>query len=273
MFVAFEGWTDAGEAASGALRFLKVQGRYAHAHTFAGERYFDYQIARPVARLGADGVQRIDYPSVDLFRQRKNKVRGRIHLLIGPEPTRRWAQFSQAVLAQAKALDIDGIVFLGALLADAPHTRPVPIRSTSASAAVRAHYGAQISQHEGPIGYVTVLAHEAAAAGIPTMTLWASIPHYAHGAACPKAASAFLAQIERLAGIQIPHDDLDTESAIWESALDSLAESDEDLHRYIVDLEETHDAELLPTASGESIAAEIEDYLRLRDDPRWTRGD
>ncbi len=269
LLVAFEGWTDAGNAATDVLRFVKSQGAYTQAYSADIDRYLDYQFTRPNIRTDRHGKRKIDYPSVTLYREKEKQEpirEGRLHLLVGAEPARRWKQFTTKMLAEIQRLDISAIVFLGALLADAPHTRPIMVQAESANEDLRHRFDIERSTYEGPVGYLTVLAHEAGQAGIPSITIWASVPHYAHGTPSPKATSALITKIEQLTGAEIAHGELDLQAAMWESALNALAEDDADMRGYLEQLEQARDTQDLPSANGESIAAEIEKYLRRKND-------
>lgn len=273
LLVAFEGWTDAGNSASGALQFIRSLGAYTSVYEVDSDAFLDYQFTRPTIENLPDGTRGIVYPSVTLYREDGERGDGsKLHILVGAEPARAWKQFTRDLMEAIAALEVNAIIFLGALLADAPHTRPIAVQALSTDKDICEHYDMEPSDYEGPVGYLTVLATAAETAGIPCLTIWASVPHYAHGSPSPKAASALIKKLEQLTGAEIAHDDLDLEATIWESTLTSLAEDDTDLHGYIQQLEAARDTEDPPSASGDSIAAEIEKYLRRKDDRRGSTG-
>jgi hypothetical protein len=160
------------------------------------------------------------------------------------------------------------------MLADVPHTRPITIFASSENAQLRKDFALERSTYEGPIGILTVLADAAEKAGIPTMTIWASVPHYVHNAPSPKATLALIDKLGEIVDVTVPRTDLVQESAVWESGIDALAGDDEDMSAYIHQLEATRDAVDSPEASGDAIAEEFEKYLRRRDgkDGREGRG-
>ena len=292
LVVAFEGWNDAGEAASGAASVLRDSLGLTAIHEVDPEQYFDYQFTRPVVYTDEDGHRRLRWPTATLYGpssdddllppsvvpevlpdddadaepalQRVDNV----YVLLGSEPSRSWKSFAAEILDAALVADISGIVVVGAMLADVPHTRPISTFATSESAEVRAEFGLEKSSYEGPVGILSVLADVAEVVGIPTVSVWASVPHYVHNAPSPKATLALLERLEELLEIPIPRGDLEEESTAWESGIDAIAGEDEDMAAYIEQLEQARDTVDSPEASGEAIAQEFERYLRRRGDGR-----
>ncbi|MCU1419346.1 MAG: carboxylate--amine ligase [Mycetocola sp.] len=162
----------------------------------------------------------------------------------------------------ALAADISAVVFLGAMLADVPHTRPISIFTSSENQEVRAELQIERSMYEGPVGILSVVAEAAEDAGIPTVAIWASVPHYVHNAPSPKAVLALIDKLEEIVDVVIPRGDLVEEAAEWEKGIDVLAGEDEDMAAYIRQLEQARDTVESPEASGEAIAKEFERYLR-----------
>ena len=157
---------------------------------------------------------------------------------------------------------------LGALLADVPHTRPLPVSATSEHEDVAHGLNLESSRYEGATGIVGVLADSAGQSDLPTLSCWAAVPHYAGGTPSPKATLALIAKLEELLNLTIPHGDLPAQSRAWEHGVDELAESDDEVAEYIHSLEQAQDTVGLPEASGDAIAREFERYLRRRaDDP------
>jgi hypothetical protein len=283
LVVAFEGWNDAGEAASSSVRTLLEQLEVFPLATFDSENYYDYQQVRPQASIDAEGHRVLTWPSTvfyaplvpganspSLAADAKLDVSGanggNIYLLLGSEPSRNWQTFAAEVVDLALAADISGIVFLGALLAEVPHTRPVPIFMSSENSHVRAEFDVERSTYEGPVGILAVLADAAERAGIPTLSLWASVPHYVHHAPSPKATLAILDRLEEIVDVTISRGDLVDEAAAWQENVDVLSSEDEDMAAYIQGLEQSRDAFDSPAASGEALAQEFERFLRNSDD-------
>ena len=267
LVVAFEGWNDAGEAASGAVKTLQSVLDLSPIVEIESEDYFDYQFNRPVVANDEDGVRKIVWPSVTLFGPTSDAsadadAESNIFLLLGTEPSRGWKSFSAQIVATLKDSGITGIVMLGALLADVPHTRPISVFVSSENPLVRGDLAVERSGYEGPVGILTVLGEAAENAGIPTLSIWASVPHYVHNAPSPKATLALIEKLEEILDVKIPRGDLADDAATWESGIDALASEDEDMSTYIGQLEQARDTVDSPEASGEAIAQEFEKYLQ-----------
>ena len=267
LVVAFEGWNDAGEAASGAVKTLQSVLDLSPIVEIESEDYFDYQFNRPVVANDEDGVRKIVWPSVTLFGPTSDasadaEAESNIFLLLGTEPSRGWKSFSAQIVATLKDSGITGIVMLGALLADVPHTRPISVFVSSENPLVRGDLAVERSGYEGPVGILTVLGEAAENAGIPTLSIWASVPHYVHNAPSPKATLALIEKLEEIIDVKIPRGDLADDAATWESGIDALASEDEDMSTYIGQLEQARDTVDSPEASGEAIAQEFEKYLQ-----------
>lgn len=261
--VAFEGWNDAGDAASGAVQVLKEHLKPVPILEVESEDYFDYQFTRPMVRQDDAGNRVIEWPAATIYGPATPE--SRLYLLLGTEPSRGWKTFCSEIVDVLLAEDVTGIVMLGAMLADVPHTRPIAVYSTSDDEQIRQEFGLERSSYEGPVGILSVLGDAARRVGIPTLSIWASVPHYVHNAPSPKATLALVEKLESLLGIHIPRGDLAQESAAWESGIDALASDDDDMSNYIEQLEQARDAVDSPEASGEAIAQEFEKYLRRRD--------
>ncbi|MEO8094053.1 MAG: PAC2 family protein, partial [Pseudolysinimonas sp.] len=187
LVVAFEGWNDAGEAASGAVSTLKdLLDLYPIAEVDP-EDYFDYQFNRPTVAPDENGDRQLIWPGVTIYgpttpnTATTSEVGGNssnIYLLLGTEPSRGWKSFTAEVLDVLEANEITSIVFLGAMLADVPHSRPISVFTSSENGDVRAQLGLERSGYEGPVGILSVLGDAAEKAGIQTMSIWASVPHY-----------------------------------------------------------------------------------------------
>jgi hypothetical protein len=274
LVVAFEGWNDAGEAASGVARSLVETLSLEPVAELDGERYIDYQFNRPQVGLDDDGVRTLVWPRIQLHAaadavtvlpRDPASPATEVLVLLGAEPSRSWRGFAAEIVDLIDVHDVTGVVFLGAMLADVPHTRPISVFVSSENEAVRDEYSLERSTYEGPVGILSVLADAVEAAGVPTLSIWASVPHYVHNAPSPKATLALIEKLDELSGVAIPRGDLDAESTAWESGIDALAADDEDMAGYIEQLEQARDTVDSPEASGEAIAQEFERYLRRRD--------
>jgi proteasome assembly chaperone (PAC2) family protein len=266
MIAAFEGWNDAGEAATSAVEHLA---RVWDAEPFAAldpEEYYDFQVNRPTVGLDAAGNRRVTWPTTRLLAARVPSLGRDVVIVDGIEPSMRWRGYSVELLQCAERLGVTAIITIGALLADVPHTRPIPITATSDDPTMLESLDVEQSRYEGPTGIVGVLSDAAVQAGMPSVSLWAAVPHYAGAGPSPKASLALLRRIEDLLDVPIPLEDLPELSQAWERGVDELAEGDSEVGDYVRALEQAKDTTELPEASGEAIAQEFERYLRRRDD-------
>jgi predicted ATP-grasp superfamily ATP-dependent carboligase len=183
-------------------------------------------------------------------------------LVRGIEPNMRWRQFAAEVLAACDELGGQLVVTIGALLADIPHTRPIPVTGTATEPDLLDRLKLEQSNYEGPTGIVGVLQDACTKLDIPAVSYWAAVPHYVAQPPCPKATLALVGQLEDLLQTSIPLGDLPEDALAWERGVDELAEEDEDVADYVRALEETRDTTDLPEASGEAIAREFERYLK-----------
>jgi predicted ATP-grasp superfamily ATP-dependent carboligase len=211
-----------------------------------------------------DGVRHISWPTTRLSVARIPLAQRDVVLVRGIEPNMRWRGFCAELITYARALKIEMVVTLGALLADTPHTRPVPVNGFTTDTALMETLGFEPSTYEGPTGIVGVLQAACAEASIPAVSLWAAVPHYVAQPPCPKATLALLTRLEDVLDITVPLGDLVEESAAWQLGVDELADDDSEVADYVRHLEEAQDAAELPEASGEAIAREFERYLRRR---------
>ena len=264
MLAAFEGWNDAGEAASDALRYLNKLWGGKKVGSIDADEYYDFQFTRPTIRRTAAGERKIKWPSTRIFKASVPDSNVDVIFVQGTEPSYKWRAYTAELLVHAEALHVDYVILVGALLADVPHSRPIPVSTSTDDAALRERMDLEASQYEGPVGIVGVLAEVALLAGLPTVSLWAAVPHYVAQAPSPKAQLALLHRIEELLQVPLDTQELVEEADAWERGVDELATEDPEIAAYVRQLEEAKDTADLPEASGESIAREFERYLKRR---------
>ena len=269
LIVGFEGWNDAGDAASVAVRHIALTFDAELVAAVEPEDYYDFQFSRPVLTLDEDGNRSLNWPTTEVWApndENANRDAAKTYFLIGTEPNRRWKSFVAEIVELVEDQEIDAVIFLGGILADVPHSRPIPVHATSHNQRVQQIYGVEASKYQGPVGILTAIGIELESKGIPTLSIWASVPAYVHSGPSPKAALALVAEVERFTGMQIDHGDLPDEAFKWERSIDEMAEGDEDMTGYIQQLEETRDAAGMETTSGDALALEFERYLRQNKD-------
>ena len=266
LVAAFEGWNDAGDAATGAVEHLAEVWDAEPAGEIDPDDFYDFQVSRPTVALEDGVTRRITWPTTRFSVCRPAASERDLVLLRGVEPNMRWRGFCEQVIAKVRDLGVVEVVTLGALLADSPHTRPVPVSGTSSDPGLSTRLGLEHSRYEGPTGIVGVLQDACEKAGLPSVSFWAAVPHYVAQPPCPKATIALLRRVEDLLDIPVPLQDLPDLARAWERQVDELAADDSDVAEYIASLEEREPEEDLPEASGEAIAKEFERFLRRQDD-------
>ncbi|MCL2422737.1 MAG: PAC2 family protein [Micrococcales bacterium] len=263
MLAAFEGWNDAGSAASDTLDHLHTAWDAQDLSSLDPEEYHDFQVNRPTIEADEDGHRELVWPTTTVSVAKVG--RRKVVLAQGHEPSMRWRRFCDDLLDRAVAQQVHTVVTVGALLADVPHTRPIPVTMSSEDAKVRALLNLEPSTYEGPVGIVGVLAAEARRRGLATVAVWAAVPHYVAHPPSPKATLALLGGVEKLLGQSLEIGDLAEDARAWQQGVDELASEDTEIGEYVRHLEEAKDTADLPEASGEAIAQEFERYLRRRD--------
>ena len=242
LVAAFEGWNDAGDAASGAVRWIADRFGAEMVATIDSEDFFDFTTTRPQAEFAEDGSRRIVWPDTELWAAETDGHADLI-LMVGNEPHLRWRTYCKAVMEAADALDCSLVITLGSLLSDVPHTRPTTVTGTADDPEVIEQLDLTASAYEGPTGIVGVLHHTCRGRDLPSASLWAAVPTYVSGAPSPKATLAPVERTCRILGLDLPTTDLEIASAAYERQIDELVEADEDTAAYVASLEEQADEE------------------------------
>lgn len=265
---AFEGWNDAAEAASGVVNHLGIAWESTPIAAIDPDDFYDFQVNRPVIEVVGGKTERLVWPTtrLSLARAADTGLSRDIVLVHGVEPNMRWRGFADELIGGLAELGVEMIILIGALLADSPHTRPVPVQVSGSEQKLMHGVGSEPTDYKGSSGIVGVLQYLCAAADISTVSLWASVPHYVAQSPSPKVTLALLRAVEDVLDVSLPQADLPEEARAWERGVDELAQQDSDVAEYVRTLEEAKDATDLPEASGDAIAREFERYLRRRGD-------
>ena len=268
---AFRGWNDGGQAATLAAGFLA---KLWEAEKFAEidpELFVDFQATRPLVSLEEGRTRRIDWPENSFYRGRIPGADRDAVLLVGVEPNYRWRTFTELIADLARDLGVELVVTLGALLADVPHTRPAPVTGAATDLQLVEELGLQLSRYEGPTGIVGVLLDACKRAGIPSVSLWAAVPHYVQLAPSPRAAKALCERLGDVLGVEIDVTELaDAENEYVEHVSDAVS-GDAEMTAYVEELEHRADSldwleDTGDLASGEELADEISRFLLERED-------
>jgi predicted ATP-grasp superfamily ATP-dependent carboligase len=256
MIAAFQGWNDAGGAASLAAGYLRVATDAERFAVIDPDPFIDYQQTRPTVTLLDGQVRTVEWPETEILASEDADV----VIVIGPEPNMRWRAYTDAICELATQIGVELVVTLGALLADTPHTRPVPVSSTASDEELIARLALTRSNYEGPTGIVGVLHDACTHAGLRSASLWAATPHYISASPNPRAAVALLERLTDLVGTPGPSGELVRAASEYAVRVAAAVAEDPELAGYVEQLESAADAEDPPT--GEDLARDFERYLR-----------
>ena len=260
LVAAFRGWNDAGGAASLAAGYLRAVTDAERCAVIDSEPFIDYQQTRPTVELVDGDVRRLDWPETEIYASEKSDL----VVVVGTEPNMRWRAFSGAIADLARRYRVDLVITMGALLADTPHTRPVPVSATASDDELMERFGLARSTYEGPTGIVGVLHDACARAGLRSASLWAATPHYISATPNPQAALALLERLSEMIGTPPGSSELERAASEYALRVASAISDDPDIAGYVQQLEEAADTADPP--SGDELAADFERYLREQSD-------
>ncbi|MFN0027033.1 MAG: PAC2 family protein [Acidimicrobiales bacterium] len=261
LIAAFEGWNDAGDAASTAVRFLAERWRAEPFADIEAEAFFDFTTHRPTVHLDDEGQRTIVWPR-NRFLHANVAELGDVILLDGTEPALMWRTFCGEVLEVVRQFDVSMVLTFGALISDVPHSRPVEVYGSSTDPDLSALHHFEPSSYEGPTGIVGVLQNELNKAGVVSASLWAAVPSYVHGSPSPKAALALVEKAAGMLDVGLGTTDLQIASAAYERQVNTLVSDDEDTKDLVRQLEQRYDEMSDPGG----LVEEVEQFLRERTD-------
>jgi len=260
LVAAFRGWNDAGGAASLAAGYLRAVTDAERCAVIDSEPFIDYQQTRPTVQLVDGDIRRLEWPETEVYASEKSDL----VVVVGTEPNMRWRAFSGAIAELARRYRVDLVITMGALLADTPHTRPVPVSATASDDELMERFDLARSTYEGPTGIVGVLHDACARAGLRSASLWAATPHYISATPNPQAALALLQRLSEMIGTPPGSNELERAASEYALRVASAISDDPDIAGYVQQLEEAADAADPP--SGDELAADFERYLREQSD-------
>ena len=261
---AFEGWNDAADSSTAAVEHLEQVWTSRPVTALDPEDFYDFQVNRPIVSMAEGETRNIEWPTTRFSVATPPGTERDVLLIRGIEPSMRWRTFCGEILELCHSLEVNRVVLLGALLADVPYTRPLPISGSAANRDAAERFNLTPTRYDGPTGIVGVLHEACTRAELDALSFWVHVPHYANNPPCPKATLALLHRVEDVLDLPVPMMDLAEESAEWEERLRAAAEQDAELAEYVRELEERVGDEGLQPLSGDEIAQEFEKYLRRR---------
>jgi len=275
LVAAFRGWNDGGQGATLGGGYLARQWGAESFAEIDPENFYDFQAVRPQVSLEEGLTRKLEWPENTFLHAPIPGLDQDAVILLGVEPNLRWKTYSGLVLELAQDLGIELVVTLGSLLADVPHTRPAPVSAAASDPSLVEELGVEPSRYEGPTGILGVLLDACRQAGIPSVSLWAAVPHYVSLAPIPRAALALCRRLGELVGTDIDLDELEQAGEEYAEQVTEAVASDAETATYVEELECRVDmmeaAEELP--SGESLAAELTRFLREREEDGDDAGD
>jgi proteasome assembly chaperone (PAC2) family protein len=271
MVCAFKGWNDAGEAATAALSYIGGSFETREIAEIDPEEYYDFTAVRPTVRLTEGDVRKIEWPENKIAVAPVQGADGDLVLFQGVEPSLRWKRFTDEVIGVARELGVGTVITLGALLADVPHSRPVAITGITSDETLIERLGFEPPSYEGPTGIVGVLQRACADAGIPAVSLWASVPHYVAASPNPKVALALVRAFEGATTLAVDGAELEEAAEDYERQVTAAVASDPEVKAFVERLETAMDevtAENPPDEgqlpSADTIASDFQRFLRQR---------
>jgi proteasome assembly chaperone (PAC2) family protein len=268
LVAAFRGWNDGGQGATLAAGYLAKAWDADRFAEIDPESFYDFQATRPMVSLEDGMTRKLEWPDNGFFHATLPGTRRDAVILIGTEPNLRWRTYAGLVLGLAEDLGVDRVVTFGSLLADVPHTRPSPVTAAATDEHIVEELGLEPSRYEGPTGIVGVLLDAARRASIPSLSLWAAVPHYVSLAPSPRAARALVNRFGELLELDVDTADLETAADEYSEQVSEAVATDADTAAYVEELERRVDMlsaeDDLP--SGDTLAAELTRFLRERDE-------
>lgn len=262
MITAFEGWSDAGDAATSAVEFLADQWSATPIASIDAEEFFDFTATRPRVELDAFDQRQVVWPANEMSAATIPGVGTDVILMLGTEPQLKWRTFCRQVTDVAEVLDVSMVITLGALLAEVPHTRPTSVMGSTTDSTLAEKFSLRPSRYQGPTGITGVLHTVCRDAGLPSASIWAAVPSYVPGAPSPKATLALVQRVGSMLGTEPMVDDLQLATLSYEQQLDELVREDEETLAYVGQLEERFDSDDDEFPTGVSLVEEVERFLR-----------
>jgi predicted ATP-grasp superfamily ATP-dependent carboligase len=266
LIASFRGWNDGAQGATLAGGYLAKTWEAERFADIDPEGFFDFQATRPHVSLVDGFTRRIQWPETAFYHARIDALDRDAVLLLGVEPSLRWRTFTRLITDLAKELGVEMVVSLGSLLADVPHSRPAPVTGSASDPELVQELGLQASRYEGPTGIVGVLHDGCRRVGIPSVSLWAAVPHYVSLTPSPRAALALCERLGELLGTDIDTAELAQAVEGYVEQVSEAVAADAETAAYVEELEQRADAidpEELP--SGDALAAELTRFLRQRE--------
>ena len=273
LLAAFEGWNDAGHAATMAARHFISRWNATETANIDPEHFYDFISTRPHVAFDQFQTRTLTWPTNAFLTCSVSESEQDLVILLGVEPNLKWRTFCNEIIETAKRLNVSHVVTLGSLLSDIPHNRPVEVYGSSTNEETAARLSLKPSDYEGPTGIVGVLSTQSRESGLPTTSFWSTVPNYVAATPSPKAGLALVQKVSALFGVSVFATDLELAAANYEEEVAEYVASDEDTASYVASLQESWDNRssienanfLEMNTDPDALLAEVEDFLRGND--------
>jgi proteasome assembly chaperone (PAC2) family protein len=267
--IAFEGWNDASEGASGAVGFLLGQYDVEPFAIIEPEEFYDFQSSRPSVAIDEGGTRRLTWPSTRFYAVELPAQPHDLVVVVGDEPNLRWKTYARLVVQTLAEADVEGAAVLGAFIGQVPHTVEVPLLGAASDAEVVLRHGLEPSNYEGPTGIVGVVLEAFREVGVPALSIWAAVPHYLAANPNPMVMGALLEKAGEVLGITTDTTEVAKVAAEFRARVDEAVRRSSDLEEYVRRIEQEAGSpmpRIIDLGEGDALITEIEQFLRNRND-------
>ena len=273
MVVAFAGWPDAAEAATGAVRHLIDKLSAKKFAEIDPDEFYDFTVVRPETLVNEAGERVVIWPVNDFYHYLPEDGSPGMLLYVGTEPNLRWKVFSNILLSVAERCGVELVVSLGALLDAVPHTREPQItgRATSKELAEKVRWlGIGESGYQGPTGIHTAFLQASKTKGLSHASLWGHSPHYVRNVKSPnsRVSHALLTRLRSLVDFDVDLEELKVSGDTFQAEVTQAIADQSDVAAYVQRLEQRYDEANTPTGempSSEDMVEELEQFLKSQD--------
>jgi proteasome assembly chaperone (PAC2) family protein len=268
--LAFEGWNDASDAASGTAAFLLGQFDVEPFAVIEPEEFYDFQVRRPTVEIDDGGTRKLTWPATRFYAIELPGQPRDVVVVLGDEPNLRWKTYARLVAQTLAEVDVEMVITLGAFIGQVAHTVPVPLIGVATDPALVTRHALATSDYQGPTGIVGVTLEACRELGVPALSLWAAVPHYLAANPNPKAMLALLHKSAEVLEISIDATELDKVAHEFDGRVDEALQENEDFISYVKQLEEESESPrsrlgAIDPGDGDMLISEIEKFLRDRE--------
>ena len=258
--IAFEGWSDAANIASGCIEHLSCNYDVEPFAELNSENFYNFQMRRPVIEIQGIGDRRFHWPQTSFYVIENFSKERDVVLVFGEEPAMKWKSYSDVISDALVELGITEAVTLGAFFGQVAPTLPVPIFGVSDDPTFHSRYDILSTDYSGPTGITSVVGQSLRDRDVDTSGLWAAVPHYLSSGGYPKGMSALLNKMSNILNLDIDDSGILAEGQQFETKITKAMENSEDLAEYVAKLEEAEFQ--LNDVSEENLVEQIEDFLK-----------